>query len=468
LLDWSYDLLSGPEQRVLRRLAVFADGFSLELAEAVVTDATLDRWEAVDVLQALVERSLVEVDGAEVPRYCLQESTHAYALERLVASGEEHLVRRRHALALRDFFAGVTGDIETFRALGLEGARLQAEWRNGQAAATWALVHEPALAVAIVAHVRVGMPSGMRRELHAMLEATEPFVDDDAMAAGDRAAWYLVSSHMNAGRMVKAAEHAERSFALYRTVGDPGGAFRASIRRVINLSTFDPDRAAAALAELRAQEHPSFGPLTLAVAAEAGYLYAHFTGHAREATREGARAIERYRGCGDAESVRRIEANLVDTMLQAGHHNEAVVLGEALVAAMQGTRDLGPLTYAELNLATGLLALGRHADAHGPLAAAWSRAQLYGIEGECATQLALWCAQDGRCDVAMRLAGYCAARDAASGQPAGALTRRALQDVEALAAATLSTDAIRECKQAGARLRLDELATLAFGTPTSP
>ena len=96
LLDWSHDLLSEPEQRVLRRLAVFADGFALELAEAVVTDDALDRWEAVDALQALVERSLVVVDGAESPRYRLLESTHAYALERLADSGEE---RERAATA---------------------------------------------------------------------------------------------------------------------------------------------------------------------------------------------------------------------------------------------------------------------------------------------------------------------------------------------------------------------------------
>jgi tetratricopeptide (TPR) repeat protein len=359
----------------------------------------------------------------------------------------------------------VQGEVVTFRALGPEGARLQAEWRNGQAAVAWAIAHEPLLAVAIVAHIRVGMPSGMRRELHAMLDATEAFVEDEALGAEDRAGWYLVSSHMNAGRMEKAAEHAERSFELYRAAGDPAATFRACIRRVINFSTFDPVRGAAALAELRALEHPSFEPLALAVAAEAAYLHEHFAGRAPEAMQEGSRAAERYRACGDAESARRIEANLVDTMLQAGRYEEAVALGEALVASMRGTRDLGPLTYAQLNLAAGLLALRRTADARAPLADAWPRAQLYGIDGECAAHLAWWCAQEGRFAAALQLAGFSEGRYAAASQAADGLARGSLREAEAAAAKRLDASAIAAGKAAGVRLRADDVGALAFGSP---
>ena len=79
---------------------------------------------------------------------------------------------------MRDYFAGADDDRVAFRAKGTEGVSMQAEWRNGQSAVGWAVAHEPRLAVAIVAHIRVGMPAGMRRELHAMLDATEPYVDD--------------------------------------------------------------------------------------------------------------------------------------------------------------------------------------------------------------------------------------------------------------------------------------------------
>src|SRR5579863_4730179 len=87
LIDWSHDLLSEPEQRLFRRLAIFVGGWTLDAAEAVCTDETLDGLEVVDLLSSLVDKSLV-VAEAENPRYGLLESTRAFALEKLAQSGE--------------------------------------------------------------------------------------------------------------------------------------------------------------------------------------------------------------------------------------------------------------------------------------------------------------------------------------------------------------------------------------------
>jgi predicted ATPase len=84
-LDWSYELLTEPERVVLRRLAIFAGGFTMQAASAVAADDEIAASEVVDCVANLVAKSLVtaESDGARV-RYRLLETTRAYALEKLV------------------------------------------------------------------------------------------------------------------------------------------------------------------------------------------------------------------------------------------------------------------------------------------------------------------------------------------------------------------------------------------------
>ncbi|MEU9867592.1 BTAD domain-containing putative transcriptional regulator [Actinomadura sp. NPDC048021] len=89
VIDWSWELLTGPERVALRRLAVHAGGCTLDAAEAVGDTG-------VDVLARLVDRSLVV--RTEEGRYRLLESVAAYALERLREAGEEDELRRRHVL----------------------------------------------------------------------------------------------------------------------------------------------------------------------------------------------------------------------------------------------------------------------------------------------------------------------------------------------------------------------------------
>ncbi|HUP07966.1 MAG TPA: tetratricopeptide repeat protein [Caldimonas sp.] len=95
LIGWSYDLLSTPEQALLRRLAVFAGGWTLEAAEAVGADGVVARDQVVDLLGRLVERSLVAMESGGL-RYRLLESVRAYALEHLERSGEGDATQTRH------------------------------------------------------------------------------------------------------------------------------------------------------------------------------------------------------------------------------------------------------------------------------------------------------------------------------------------------------------------------------------
>jgi predicted ATPase/DNA-binding SARP family transcriptional activator len=100
LIDWSYELLSGDERAVLRRLSVFAGGCYLSDAEVVADRAGPGSWDVMDLLGSLVDKSLLQVDTTgDTARYRLLDTVRDYAAERLRgADGEELPVRRAHAL----------------------------------------------------------------------------------------------------------------------------------------------------------------------------------------------------------------------------------------------------------------------------------------------------------------------------------------------------------------------------------
>ncbi|MGH3398519.1 MAG: ATP-binding protein, partial [Streptosporangiaceae bacterium] len=97
-IDWSYDLLSEPEQVLMRRMSVFSS-FALEMAEQVCADEQLPAPEILDLLAGLAEKSLVEVepDMLAQARYRMLETIREYAAARLDAAGETGEMRRRMA-----------------------------------------------------------------------------------------------------------------------------------------------------------------------------------------------------------------------------------------------------------------------------------------------------------------------------------------------------------------------------------
>jgi len=113
-LDWSYELLSEPERAVLRRLAVFPGGFTLEAASTVVASAEIGASDGVDHVPDLVEKSLVVADGTGATvNYRLLETMRAYALDKLAQAGELEQVARRHAEYHRDLFERAESEWET-------------------------------------------------------------------------------------------------------------------------------------------------------------------------------------------------------------------------------------------------------------------------------------------------------------------------------------------------------------------
>jgi non-specific serine/threonine protein kinase len=104
VLDWSYALLPEIERLLLHRLAIFPGTFEFEAVCAVMHDHP--PTEVADCIVNLVEKSIVIFDRPMPDeRWRLLETVRAYALEKLIASGELHLVARSHAEYFRDFFA---------------------------------------------------------------------------------------------------------------------------------------------------------------------------------------------------------------------------------------------------------------------------------------------------------------------------------------------------------------------------
>ncbi|HUA28848.1 MAG TPA: tetratricopeptide repeat protein [Streptosporangiaceae bacterium] len=108
-VDWSYELLTEPEQVLLRRLAVFS-GWNLEMAEQVCGDEAIPGDQVLDLLAALIDKSLVTLD-AELEndaRYRLLDTIKEYATARLNASGEGPGIRRRHGDYMLALGEGIT------------------------------------------------------------------------------------------------------------------------------------------------------------------------------------------------------------------------------------------------------------------------------------------------------------------------------------------------------------------------
>jgi predicted ATPase/DNA-binding SARP family transcriptional activator len=142
VIDWSWELLGGAEQVLLRRLAVFAGGATLEAAErvcAVPASAALAADEVLYLLAGLVDKSLVvaEGDGPGV-RYRMLETVRAYGAERLRAAGEDEALARAHAGYFLELAEAAEPELRRRDQLRWI-ARLAAERDNLHAALRWAV-----------------------------------------------------------------------------------------------------------------------------------------------------------------------------------------------------------------------------------------------------------------------------------------------------------------------------------------
>jgi len=153
-VDWSHALLSEPERVLFRRLAVFLGGFDLEAARAVAASDVAERYQVLDQLSLLVDKSLIAAENSGgVSRYRMLETVRQYGLEKLGESGEGDEVRLRH----RDHYAAMAAALDAPGELGgdqpgdveveIDNLRAAFEWSresgDPEAAATMASSLQP-------------------------------------------------------------------------------------------------------------------------------------------------------------------------------------------------------------------------------------------------------------------------------------------------------------------------------------
>ncbi len=224
-VDWSHALLTQPEQVLFRRLAVFLGGFDLNAAQAVAGGGDVQRFQVLDQLTLLVDKSLVVTDeSGGRTRYRLLETVRQYALEKLGESGEADAVRARH----RDYYTALAalldgpadGDYER----RLEQAEIDID--NLRAAFEWSReASDTELALSLASSLRpLWLARGRLREGLDWFGAA--LADDDAqhneVSAAVRAR-ALADRAMLAVRMgaVDSVEQARQALVIARAVDDP-------------------------------------------------------------------------------------------------------------------------------------------------------------------------------------------------------------------------------------------------------
>ncbi len=154
LIDWSWQLLDEKEQLLLCRLSIFSGGWTLEAAQAVAADDQLDEFEIFDLLDQLVNKSLVTVSHPPTgeARYGMLESIHQYGRDRLFESGEGEMQRERRA-AYFVAFAEAAGPHLVWSLTRSWVRRLVADLDNLRAVLNWTLAERPELALRIAANL---------------------------------------------------------------------------------------------------------------------------------------------------------------------------------------------------------------------------------------------------------------------------------------------------------------------------
>ena len=245
-IDWSYDLLAEKERILLRRLSVFAGGWTLAAAEAVTCGAAggacsgagIEAWEVLELQGQLVDKSLVvAAEQGEEVRYRLLETIRQYARGRLQETGEGEAVSDRHGQFCLELAEAAHADAkEGRRAEAFE--RLEPEHDNMRAALQWSQGREADRTLRLAGALGAfwferGYWNEGRSWLEGTLAGTPPAEPTEGRA------WALaLAGRFAANRhdFTAARNRLEESIAQSRLLGDTPGLVEA----LVHLSRGEP------------------------------------------------------------------------------------------------------------------------------------------------------------------------------------------------------------------------------------
>lgn len=363
-IDWSHDLLTQEQQILFRRLAVFSAGADATTIIAVcgAGDAPSDEADTLARVRALIEHSLLRrVEGDEdQARFGMLETIREYAAEQLTASGEEPMIRARHAA----FFLALAEEAEAH----LRGpeqatwlARLDHEHDNLRAALAWALEAGEMetglrLAAALQSFWRArGYLTEGQRWLEKML-AHGVNAADGTRAKALNAAGYIA---MVRNDLERAAAWEADALMLSRRLGDVGGI----IASLIGLGAVAHARGEYAVAEayyrealdqaLRGQYRGLIANILLNLSSVL-YLQQRLT----EAATLAAESLARHRALGDRQLIARVLITLGEI---ADARDDRATARQHWEEALALAREVGD----RMGIAETLIALAEHADKRG-------------------------------------------------------------------------------------------------------
>jgi predicted ATPase/DNA-binding winged helix-turn-helix (wHTH) protein len=412
-LDWSYGLLGAVEQRLFRSLGVFAGGFTLSLAESLNTDEHIGRWDVIDGLATLVERSLVGMSNCgddSVPRYHLLETMRAYALAKLSAPGaqppstsEATSLRRRHATTILALFKHPGSSDECL-----------VEMDNAREAFLWTKEHEPELAAQLSARVarEVGFTI-WRQEVTEWMLSLRPIMQDvkrgRTFQLQTQAFWWSMLAYvLNVRRDPQAQPAATKAVAMWRQLDSPDDLQAALGHLVRSITTPGPELSAAC-AELResaalVEDSPQARLRVQGALAEAARVAQDSA--ALLACREQELLAARELGWDDMAQA--AETNVCAALIELGRFSEAAERGRALLQRLDahGSPDSnGNLPWLLNVVVESLVQLGDLAQArtlvHRTLTASQRFGTTVGWQGVLMLVLA-----EQRIDDAARLLGH--------------------------------------------------------------
>jgi len=395
MVDWSWDLLTAAERAVLARLSVFAGGFGLVAAEAVVSDPDVPTAEVLEHLAALVDKSLVQFDdtGADAGRYRLLETVRQYAAARLdtmgpTAADDARVAHRDYYLALAE--AAAPQLVAADQAQWLD--RLDAELGNLRAAIAFSSTQaDPEPGLRLAALLQLFWPArGHAAEgadlLQRLLDA--PAAQRTTLSRG-RALAAAARLLLKTGGYALAADYCEEALAIARAAGDD--YLIADLHYLCAWALLRRGQSGAALplieSGLDLARRLGEPPLLTGHLLSARLYAAYAEGDHAGAVRDAAEAVRMFRQAGDRLQIGQMLGNLGTFELAGGDLDAA---SRHLAESLDIARELNSrsdIVYATCNLGMAEYLSGSQAAAEALFAESFELARRTGMKSSSAYAL---------------------------------------------------------------------------------